>query len=213
MVKQLGLGQYCGRSIRRRQVHGFVVTENKFAPGLAIGRHVHDHSHFTYILNGGFTEQYDNKTLECETAATLFVPANEPHTDRIWPSGAHSMGIEISPSVAGRVDRYSSILQDARVVCDMLLQHAARRLYREFHSNDSAAPLSIESLALEILVLTTRRKRGLPKQIDSNWLEAVHDRLHDCYRFPLSLKELAAEVGVHETHLARALKPIRLHSG
>jgi AraC family transcriptional regulator len=205
MAKRLGLGQYCGRSVRRRQVHGFVITENWFAPGLQIDRHAHQHSHFTFVMEGGFTESYDRMVLECLPGSTLFVPAGEPHTDRIGPQGAHTIGVELSPGVADRVIGQTGVLQDARVLSEPRLEQIGRRLYREFRSGDTAAPLSMESLAIEMLVLSSRVRT--PGEFgEPSWMAIVRNRLHQGFTETLSLGELARSASVHETHLARAFR-------
>lgn len=205
MAKRLGLGEYCGSSVRRRQVHGFVVTENRFAPGLQIDHHVHQHTHFTFILAGGFIESYDRMVLECEPGSTLFVPAGAPHTDRIRPDGAHTIGVELSPGVAERVIGQTGILADARVLSDPRVEQAGRRLYREFRSSDVASSLSMESIALEILVAASRAK-SVGEAGEPAWMQNVRAILHESFTDSLSLGEIAKRVDIHETHLARAFR-------
>jgi AraC family transcriptional regulator len=207
MSRRLELGQFCGRSVRRRRAHGFVVTENKFRPGLEIGRHAHAHPHFTFLIAGGFTERYGERVLECRPESTLFVPADEPHTDSVWAEGAHSLGVELSPGVARRLGDGSDVLRQARVVVHDPVRAASHRLYREFFSQDVASDLCMESLALEILVLSAR----LPQTSDSGqprWLGGVVERLHDGFSESLSLETLASGAGVHATHLARTFRKV-----
>lgn len=205
MARRLGLGQYCGRSVRRRQTQGFVITENRFSPGLNIDRHVHEHPHFTFILEGGFTETYDRLVLECSPGSALFVPSNRPHTDRISPFGAHTIGVELSKELADRVIGQTGLLQDARVLTDAKIQQAGWKLYHEFRSSDPAATLSMESIALEMLVLTSRA-RTVSLEGEPSWMPAVREMLHARYADSLQLKEIAELAGVHETHLARAFR-------
>lgn len=205
MARRLGLGQYYGRSVRRRQVNGFVITENRFPPGLAIPRHAHVHPHFTFVLQGAFTEAYDGMVLECPPGTTLFVPADATHTDLIGPAGAHTIGVELSPAVAERVVSQTGVLKDAFVLLDRRLELTGNRLYREFHSADSAARLSMEALAIEMLVLTSRSRKSQDAS-EPTWMPAVRTVLHDRFRETVSLDELARIAGVHRTHLARAFR-------
>lgn len=186
-------------------MHGFVITENWFSPGLQIDRHDHQHTHFTFILEGGFTESYDRMVLECLPGSTLFVPADAPHTDRIGPEGAHTIGVELSPGVAERVISQTGLLKDARVIAGPQLVQTGRRLYREFRSSDAAAPLSMESLALEMLVQTAR-VRTAGEHGEPAWMATVRSVLHEGFAEPISLGGLAGVAGVHETHLARAFR-------
>lgn len=205
MAKRLRLGQYCGRSVHRRQAHGFLITENSFSAGLKIDRHVHEHTHFTFILEGGFTESYDRMVLECTPGSALFVPAKTPHTDRIGPLGALTIGVELSSSLAERIMGQTGVLHDARVLSDPKIEEAGRRLYREFRSSDPASAISMESIALEMLVLTSRI-RTMSEAGEPHWMPVVREMLHAGFAESLSLGEIARSVGVHETHLARAFR-------
>ncbi|AIE85391.1 helix-turn-helix transcriptional regulator [Fimbriimonas ginsengisoli] len=205
MARRLELGEYCGRAVRRRRVRGFVITENRFRPGLEIERHSHAHPHFTFVLAGGFTERYGDRILECRPDSTLLVPADEAHTDQVWNEGAHSLGVEIAPDVATRLARQTEVLRKAKVVVHDPIRAASHRLFREFFSQDVAAELCIESLALEILVLAAR----IPKPTNSaepRWMREVVERLRDGFSESLSLESLADTAGVHVTHLARTFR-------
>lgn len=205
MARQLKLGQFCGQAVRRRQAHGFLITENLFAPSLRIDRHVHDHPHFTFVIEGGFSESYDQIVLDCLAGSVLFVPANQPHTDHIAPAGAHTIGVELSPKLADRITEQTGLLNDPRVLTDAKVALAGRKLYEEFRSSDGASPLYMEALALEILVLASRA-REVSKDGEPRWMNKVRELLHARFTHPLSLAELAEVAGVHETHLARAFR-------
>src|ERR1044071_8102935 len=103
-AQRLRLGEDCGSSIRRRQANGFIITEKSFSHGLDIPLHEHMYAHFTVVLGGGFTEFYPEATLECPAGAILLVPAGRQHTDQVWPAGAHTLGVELSPKLHARVD-------------------------------------------------------------------------------------------------------------
>ena len=208
MAQRLDVGQFCGRSLRRRRAHGFVVTENRFRPGLSIAPHSHLHPHFTFVLAGGFTERYGDKTLECHPDSVLFVPANETHEDAVWEQGAHSIGVELSPSVVRRLGSGAELLRRPRVFADDQMRTAGHRLYREFFSQDTASDLCIESLALEILVLASRLPEG-DKMSGFRWMNRVVERIHDQYSDSISLEELARDAGVHVTHLARTFRKVQ----
>lgn len=205
MARRLDVGQFCGRSLRRRRTHGFVVTENRFQPGLEIASHAHVHPHFTFVLSGGFTERYRDRVLECHADSVLFVPAEQPHTDSVWEQGAHSLGVELSPAVVRRLGNGADLLSRPRVTVHEPIRAASHRLYREFFSQDSASDLCIESLALEILVLTSRMPAE-GESAGSRWMARVVERLHEEFCESVTLESLAEEAGVHVTHLARAFR-------
>jgi AraC-like DNA-binding protein len=83
----------------------------------------------------------------------------------------------------------------------------AWRIARELRSPDSATPLEIEGLVLEMFALASRhaqlerRARQAP-----SWLARTRELLHASFRGPPPIDELAREAGVHPDYLARAFR-------
>jgi AraC family transcriptional regulator len=80
------------------------------------------------------------------------------------------------------------------------------RLYREFLRDDTAAPLAIEGLALEILAEGWRRAIWVPGSGPPPWLARVHEVVHHNFAEPFTLAELAAQARVHPVHMAAAFR-------
>jgi AraC family transcriptional regulator len=84
----------------------------------------------------------------------------------------------------------------------------AWRIARELRSPDSATPLEVEGLVLEMFALASRqgqlerRARQAPP-----WLARTRELLHASFlRQPPRIDELAREAGVHPDYLARAFR-------
>ena len=204
---RLGLGEYFGDSIRRRQASGFVVTENRFASGLVIPEHEHAYAHFTMVLEGGFTERYGEHSLDCPSGSLLIVPAARVHSDEIWPAGAHTLSVELSNRVAERVNDATGVMREPEVLGGSQIQQRATRLYAEFHSVEPASLLALEAIAMDILVLISRA-RAKPDTDGPHWMPALMGALHRDPSANPSLSELAQAIGVHESHLARTFRRI-----
>jgi AraC family transcriptional regulator len=71
---------------------------------------------------------------------------------------------------------------------------------------DPLSALSAEGLGIELLSETLRPLFQTQSRTEPDWLRTVHEILHDRYREPLTLNELAGAVGVHPVHLARAFR-------
>jgi len=84
------------------------------------------------------------------------------------------------------------------------------RLYREHLRNDDVSRLAMEGLALEVLAECARCHGGGPERNAPPWLRLVRKLLHDRFAENLTHEAIAAEVGIHPVHLARA---IRRHCG
>jgi AraC family transcriptional regulator len=92
----------------------------------------------------------------------------------------------------------------------------ATRLLEEFHREDDASALAIEGLMLELLADSSRQRAGTLERRCTAWLVRARESLNAHFVENLSLKEIAAAVGVHPVHLARTfhaqyrLKVVRL---
>jgi AraC family transcriptional regulator len=79
------------------------------------------------------------------------------------------------------------------------------RLYRESKIEDSATPIVIEGLLLELLGHASRWL-STPKLRLPPWLNTARDICHEHFNDPLNLFQIATLVGVHPTHLARSFR-------
>src|SRR5262249_29262070 len=75
--------------------------------------------------------------------------------------------------------------------------------YREFRVGDAASHLTIEGLLLTMLGHLVRARAAEGSRIPP-WLARVHERVHDDFARPTSLRELADGVSVNAIRLARA---------
>ncbi|HMF57435.1 MAG TPA: AraC family transcriptional regulator [Pyrinomonadaceae bacterium] len=72
---------------------------------------------------------------------------------------------------------------------------------------DAAATLALESLALELLAIASRRSGSQKHHRDAPlWLRSVRDALHDRFKEQFSIGELSAFARVHPVYLARAFR-------
>lgn len=208
MYQKLGLGEYYGDAVRRRQAFGFAVTENNFAGGQKTPWHEHTLSHFTCVLEGGFTETYSGETFDCAAGTVLVVPGGVRHFDEVWPEGAHTLSFEVGPKFEARLAQSVNVLDAPSVTNDAGIGRAIGRLYTEFRSADAASLVALAALAMEMLaaIERTRSQRG---QESVNWMQRVMAILHSDPGAGGSLAALAEQAGVHEAHLAKTFR--RLH--
>ena len=107
-----------------------------------------------------------------------------------------------------RLDRLGSsgsVLAERRSVRDAGLATLAWRLRGELRRTDTAAPLAIEGLVLEIVAGAARERELRVSGGAPRWLAAARDCLHDA-TWTGGLGELASEVGVHPVTLARGFR-------
>ncbi len=71
---------------------------------------------------------------------------------------------------------------------------------------DSCSPLAIESAILELVAAATRDAESMGRGRPPAWLERARTLLADRFGDPVSMAELAAEVGVSRSQLARGCR-------
>jgi AraC family transcriptional regulator len=79
----------------------------------------------------------------------------------------------------------------------------AHRVSRELERPDAYTPLALEGLALELTAAARRQHdNGLPEPR----LDAVREMIVQDLSSPPSLSQIAREIGLHPSHLARAFR-------
>lgn len=195
-----------GQQVKSIAVEGFVLTETRHAPSLVIPRHAHRHASISLVLRGSFIETLNRNPQQCLPLNLVIKPAGEIHTNRYGTSGAECLIIEVKPEQLERVRSSSNIMDRALLVRDASLALLGLRVYREFRAMDSASPLAIEGLVLEMLALETRRHLSHSRRAKPRWLLQAVELLREEFAQALSLSKVAEIVGVHPAHLARTFR-------
>ena len=82
-----------------------------------------------------------------------------------------------------------------------------RRLIAELRRSDALSPLAVDGLVLVMMATAARLGAGGAHHArPPRWLLRVRDLLHARFAEPLRLAELAAEAGVHPSHLAHEFR-------
>jgi AraC family transcriptional regulator len=191
-----------GFTDRSVTVAEFRLTETSHAPDTRLGRHCHAHPAITFVLRGGFAEDFGvDGELSCGAMSMLLKPAGAAHSNRYSKIGARSFILEcVSPSpLFEGLDRGRPRLGPSHVVLRLL------ELYSAFRADSPERLLLAEEVAFELARQaggeiargTTARPR---------WLTAVADTVREECTQPLRLSALAAGSSVHPVYLARAFR-------
>ena len=158
------------------------------------------------MLQGAFTENYRNRSLEWSEGDVGFNPPDEEHWDVVHDKGAQSFIVEVGPEWTRRVHDYGLTLGEATAFRQGVMSWLGFRLYRESRQSDSASALAIEGLALEMIAELSRRGTNLPKEESPYWLKQARDLIHAQFTESLTVAFIAETVGVHPVHLARMFR-------
>jgi AraC family transcriptional regulator len=195
------------RKLRRsEQLDGLVLSEIDYAPRLRIGWHRHELAALALTVRGTSSETFENAGIERMECGLLVRPAGERHWDSVGDRGARCFLIEVGREWLSGVPRLATILRTPSFHERGAIRLLAERVYREWLLDDSASPIAIQALVLEIAAHLVREDEGRAGSRRPAWLKRVKQRLdEDVARTP-SLAELAGIGGVHPTHLARQFR-------
>ena len=184
-------------------VNGFTLAEMRFPADYVQDKFEPELPYIALVIDGALEKSFPGRTMYLRRASAVAMPAGAAHSAHFGPEGARIVIVRpknAASPVADCLDR----LVDLRGPGFGWL---AWRLAAELRASDVAAPLAAEGFALELLAATSRESRA-ERRIGRRpaWLssaeEALRARIGDC----IGLSELADEIGVHPTYLARAFR-------
>lgn len=205
----LGSPRYTVREIRR-----FLVTHAWFPPGALLEPHVHDRPTFAVILRGGFDLQFFSpairrKELPSPAGAIFTEPAGEKHANTVSAEGASVVVVQPDPDESDLPMEGLRLLDRINHFRDGKISTIARELETELLQPDGVSPLAVEALALEMLVASARLHADHLEPGDmSKWMARAIEFVHEHFREPLRIPDVAEAAGVHPAHLAATFRRI-----
>ena len=170
----------------------FRVSEVAFSGDCRLRRHAHPRACVAVIVEGGVEKRFARRCDDAVPGTLVTMPPEESHEDRFGRDGARIVVVETADGVES-----VSCFRDWHAT--LLSLQVARELARP----DAFTPLAVEGLALELFAAAARGPAPPPAE---PWLEAARELLHDSFRNPPSAGAIAAQLGVHPAHLARAFR-------
>jgi AraC family transcriptional regulator len=195
-----------GARLKTAEVAGFVLTETTHQPNHLLPRHNHELTNIAFILQGSFTEILDRRSFDCQPQSLLIKPAGEAHANRYGRAGMRCLVIEFQQHQLQSLHSWSQALNQVSHVRGGSLSLLGMRIYKEFRLMDSATPLAIEGLMLELVAGLSRQRSILTEPKRPSWLNRAREILEADFHDNVSLKRVAEDVDVHPVHLARVFR-------
>jgi AraC family transcriptional regulator len=202
-------GQFVGSLRGTRQVSGLTLAETEYPAGLHVPAHAHDHALCCLVLDGSFIERTGSRSANLKPGSLLFHPQDEPHSHDFERSGGRCFNIQFGSEWVERMKSFGTGQPHSPTsLHDTRAGWLATQLYDEFRAHDTASVLSIEGFALALLGEIGRRPGPSAERSRTRpgWLLRAVEHLHANFLLPVSLTELAGEVGVDPSHLARTFR-------
>lgn len=201
-----GGGAAMRRRVTQASVPGFTLIAGAHDAGTVLPAHSHADPTLCYLLDGRFTEYAHGRALDCDTDTLKLTAAGETHSNKFPHSGAYGLRVDIARS---RFADSTAVLRllDGEFFLPRSGAHALiRRLVTEMGAPDEAAPLVIESLLLELLARLAREHSPRDAHDLPAFLRRAEEMILASFTKPITLADVAHEVGVSSSTLARAYR-------
>lgn len=169
-------------------------------------RHSHDYHCIGSLVSGRGAAELGTQSWTIQPGGLNVIPGGVQHVEWCDTRQVRWCGIEI-PALR---DEFAA---EARRVFNRPFQVSGGpaaaivvRMYREMRLADDASALSLHGLGLELLATLARVSRPSAAEGRGGWINRAEDYLRANFQERLSLDEVAAEVGVHPTHMARVFR-------
>ena len=194
-----------GEILRRQQIPGYTITEDRYPSGFVLPKHNHRHAFLTFVLEGSYLEIQGGRTDVCGPGTLRFLPAGEVHENH-FQAGLRCLHVEIEDRILDRLRVQSPVLERPGEISGATSTWLANRLYIEFCRRDTVSPMAMEGVILEILAEGARTTDTQPSSRAPKWLKRAREIVETRFLEPLSLAEIASAVGVHHVHLSREFR-------
>jgi AraC-like DNA-binding protein/quercetin dioxygenase-like cupin family protein len=192
----------CGR-VSQVSGTGFVLSAFRLAAGYRSSKHAHASPGLVLPLAGALKLTAGPADTVVHPTEALFLPPGLGHSEHA-PRPAECLLLEQVGSAGGEpLDRLESL----RPLRHPELQAAALRLARRLESGVGMDwEFEYEAVELVLLVSQAGVRQLAADPGRPRWIERITERLHEEFRRPPSLRQMARDAGVSREHLARAVR-------
>ncbi|WP_158822634.1 AraC family transcriptional regulator [Granulicella sp. S156] len=181
---------------------------SSYAANNRMSPHLHEDCTFTVVVRGDYQETIRSEDTEHCPGSMLFYPAGEVHSQQFGSSGSSKLiFVPTAASLEFLSERGVALAQAPHVRSPAITQ-LARRVIAEKRHDDSFSELTVTGLLLELIAEFGRLEKNDGHHIKPipAWLRQIREQLQDEPEQSKTNEELAASVGKHPVHLAKAFR-------
>lgn len=206
-LRPLPFGTFIGERRHTIGVRGFSLAEIVDRRDEPIFRHTHADAHFCFILKGRWITEARGVEAVCAPATMIFNPAGTTHFDRFHAGsrGGSFLTLSVAAEAIELAGGHRGLLDHAVGFAAGELPVLGAKLFRELRAGDDLSPLVVEGLALELLAHAVREADRAGRGTQA-WLGRAHELIRDSYRSRLTVRRIAADLGVNPLHLSRSFR-------
>jgi AraC family transcriptional regulator len=203
---KLNSGRYFGQTLRERRGGELRLTLSTYPPGQAQPWHVHAQPTLFLLLAGQNEDRARHGEHPQPPLTFVFHPTTEPHAAQVGPSGMRGLNIEWNERWLAQHELSERDLGGYRPLDSVSSRLGALRFLATAFQEGPPACGDHDTLLLELLEPLVPALAPPEVTLAPRWLRQVETLLHDQYRLPLSLGDVAQAVAVHPVHVARVFR-------
>lgn len=204
MLITLASGEFFGSVVAAAEWDSFRISETRYGRGAFLPAHRHAESYLTFVLAGGYHERSNGQTRACGAQSVVLHPAGDTHEDDFSARPTRCLNVVLGSPFVARLGSAGDALMRGEVIEGSAIAAISARLAAEARRSDSAAPLIVEGLLLEMFGVISRQEREVSGA--RAWLVEARAIVEQHFREPLTLSDVATAVGMHPVHLARSFR-------
>jgi AraC family transcriptional regulator len=199
-------GKYFGATVRQQARQGLILTLSRYAPGQAQPWHVHANPTLYILIAGDHRDQVRRGELDQRPLTTVFHPTSEPHASLVGPRGMLGFNVEYEGAWLERHELCEHDLGVYRPFESVWARLGALHLFAHAFHPCGQLEADLDGEALELLSPLVKQAFGRQRMLRPAWLRRAEAFIHDAFRTPVRLGEVAHEAGIHPVHLARVFR-------
>ena len=195
-----------GHLIKTREIAGIRLVDGVFSAKTKVPKHSHQYAVFCVALTGMCSEVFAGKVRQYEASTIEFLPPGQCHSLAFPFADTRAFSIEIATSWIERAREFSLRLDNSVHAHGGLLSGLMMKIYDEFRHLDSASPMAIQGLAMEMFAAVSRNQSNLATRQPQRWLTRAVEFLRESFTEHLTITQVASVAGVHPVYLAREFR-------
>ena len=197
---------FSGRTIKICEFAGLHLIDGIYSARTRVPEHSHEYAVFCIGLTGICDEVFAGKLRQYQASTVEFLPANQCHSLDFPCADTRAFSVDIADGWIDRAREFSLRLDCSVHVHGGSLSALMMKIYDEFRHLDSASPVAIQGLTMEMLAAVSRNNSNPPDRRPQRWLARAEEYLRESFTEHLSLAHVASAAGIHPVYLAREFR-------
>jgi AraC-like DNA-binding protein len=201
---RLAPGEFYGGTLHVRRYAGLTLTLSTYTPDQAQAWHMHANPTFFLLISGDHRDVTRRYEWHQPPLTLTFHSTTELHAAEVGPAGMVGLNVEYDQRWLEQHDLTLQPLENGPLPDSAHSGLMALRFLDAAFREGVMAEADIETLAIELMEPLFPISIDIPAH--PRWLRQAEDFLHERFSLPISLRDVAREVGVHPVYLARVFR-------